>query len=292
VSRIGKLIAAIRGKGAAPESAEGSGTGALRDEDVPFEKEAFTAFMADRFRQAMPGWQITIAGPLTLKVVMPDGDENTSMLNRAHEFCLRNRRGCAEWLDDYVTKMRDYRKDAKTPLDRGMLRIVVRMKRYIEAQQARERGDELVVEPVADDLAAMVYFDLPTAMRTVMAPDLSALGLNRAEALAQAKANLAADRADFEAAFADPEDEIGMIEGDAYQSSWFALPEAWSSAAALFDGKLIAAVPGIDTLLYARDTGPDSVDALRDAAEDMADRNERPISTSVYRWTAQGWQRA
>jgi hypothetical protein len=148
-----------------------------------------------------------------------------------------------------------------------------------------------VVEAVADDLAAMVYVDLPTAMRTALARDLSALGLNRAETLAQAKANLAADRADFQAAFADPEDEIGLIEGDAYQSSWFALPEAWTRAAALLDGKLIAAVPGIDTLLYARDDGPDSVDALRDAAADMADRNERPISTSVYRWIAQGWKR-
>jgi hypothetical protein len=251
----------------------------------------FTAFMADRFRQAMPDCRIAIAGPLTLKIVSPDGEENTNMLNRAHEFCLRQRRGCAEWLDSYVAKTRETWKDIKVPIDRGMLRIVVRLRGYIEGLQARERGDELVVEPVADDLAATVYVDLPTAMRSVFASDLKTLGLDRAEALAQAKANLAAERADFEAAFADPEDEIGLIEGDAYQSSWFALPEAWAKAAALCDGKLIAAVPGIDTLLYARDDGPDSVDALRDAAKDMANRNERPISTGVYRWAAQGWKR-
>lgn len=263
----------------------------MRDRDVPLDEEGFTRFMAERFKQALPDYRITIAGPLTLKVVDEDGEESIRNLERALDFCRHKNDGCAEWLDSYVENARAGYKDIEKPIDRGMLRPVVRRKDYIE-RLGEEYTKEMVVEPLTNDLVAVCYVDMPTAMRSAVARDFKALGLSQGEAMAQARANLAAGIADFEASFEHTGDDIGVIGGDVYISSWLALPDAWRRTVALFDGKLIVSVPAFDVLLYMHDTGSDAVEALREAAEDEADNAEWPLSTTVYRWTPQGWRQA
>jgi hypothetical protein len=263
------------------------------DAGVPLDETGFTAYMADRLREAMPECQVTIIEPLTIQVIPPDGDETTCMLDRAHNYCSGNRRGAAEWLASYVAKFRQHFEDLKAPIDREMLRIVVRAKDYIEGSQksAAEKGQEMAVEPLADDLVAVCYLDLPMALRSATTRDFDALGMTAAEALARAKANRAADREDFEESLADFENGIGMLTGDVYHSSWFALREAWADLAERYEEGLLVAVPAMDTLLYAREIDEDSIIAMHEAADDVADESERPISRSVYRWNADGWER-
>jgi hypothetical protein len=263
-----------------------------RNGDVPLDEDGFTVFMADRFRQAMPDWRITITEPLIIKLVPPDGHEATCMLERAHDYCFANRRGAAEWLASYVEKSRQNFEDLKASIDRAMLRIVVRSKGYVEGLQqgTAEKGQEMAVEPLADDLVAVCYLDMPTALRSAIAPDFAALGMTAAAALFQAKANQAADREDFEESLEDFEDGIGMLTGDVYHSSWFALHEVWSDLAERYEEGLLVAVPAMDTLLYTREIDEDSIIRMHEAAEDIAGKSERPISKSVYRWNPEGWE--
>lgn len=266
-----------------------------RAENAPLDETGFTIYAADRIRAEMPDHRVTATAALTLKIVPPQGEGTTAYLDRVYDFCQRRPAECDSSLDNYVVKLRTSLAELAAPLDRGMLRIVVRTKAHMRDRQALlgEHAGEMGIEPLADDLAAAVFVDLPSALRSALKADFDTLGLDRTEALALAKANHRAGLADFAASIdrAIPEGEIGLIDGDVYTSSWMALPEAWSETAAALDNKLIVAVPGATVLLYARDSGPESVAALRAAAEDMANRNERPISTSVYRWTPQGWQR-
>jgi len=258
---------------------------------VPLDEDGFTAFVAERFREAVPDYPVTIDAPLTITIAAPS-DPLTCNLDRAFDHCRSHPRDSAEWLESYVEKMRAYLAGMNAPIDRSMLRVVVRPKDYIERMQQgmAAKGIEAAVEPLAEDLSAVVYIDLPTALRSAGTHDFKALGLTPAEAMAEAKANQAADREDFEDSLDDFEDGIGMLTGDVYHSSWFALPEVWAGLAEDYQEGLLVAVPAMDTLIYARDLGIESLSHMHQAAEDLADKSERPISKSVYRWTEQGWE--
>jgi hypothetical protein len=68
-----------------------------------------------------------------------------------------------------------------------------------------------------------------------------------------------------------------------------ALHGSWRELARALDGKLLVAVPGADVVLFAKD-GPGAVEFLAGAARHLAQSNERPISTNVFRWTETGWK--
>ncbi len=264
----------------------------MTSDRVPMDEQGFTAFMADRFRRAMPDYPVSIEGPLTIKVQSP-GDPLVCNLDRAFDFCRSHPRESAEWLDSYIEKARGYLAGMNAPIDRSMLRIVVRPKDYIDRarQAAAEKGFDMATESLADDLSAACYIDLPTALRSASTPDFKALRLTPSEAMAVAKANQADELEDFEESLEDFEDGIGMLSGDVYHSSWFALHEAWADLAERYEEGLLVAVPAMDTLLYAREIDDDSIIAMHEAAADIAGQSERPISKSVYRWIPDGWER-
>jgi hypothetical protein len=263
----------------------------MTSDKAPLDERGFTANMADRFRQAIPDYRVTIEAPLTIKIEA-SGDPFICHLERAYDYCRRLPGDSTEWLESYVVKMRDSLNAMRVPIDRTMLRVVVRPKSYVENAQkdAAEKSREMAVEPLADDLSAVCYIDLPTSLRSALTPDFEKLGLTAAEALAVAKANQAAEREDFEESLEDFEDGIGMLTGDVYHSSWFALHEVWADLAERYEEGLLVAVPAMDTLLYAREIDEDSNIAMHEAADDVADRSERPISKSVYRWNSDGWE--
>lgn len=258
---------------------------------VPLDADGFTAYMAERFREALPDHRISMTEPLALKVISQQGEESTYALNRAHDYCVGNPGEAADWLKAYVHKMRESIKDVNAPIDRSMLRVVVRPKDYVERMQqsVAEKGSSLALEPLTEDLTVVCYLDMPTALRTALPDDFEALGLSPEEALEVAKDNLAAGQDEFLDSLKDLDDGIAILTGDVYQSSWFALPEFFEDLAELYDGSLLVSVPAVDTLLYARDD-EDAIIAMHEAAEDVADQSERPISKSVYRWNPDGWE--
>jgi hypothetical protein len=263
----------------------------MRDDDVPTDEEGFTTYMAERIRRQLPDYRITIEGALRLKAQEAGEDAWNVNLHRAHDFTRRNRSGCAAWLESYVSKMHAHYKDFKLPVDRTMLRVVVRPKDYVERAQKDPDGKarEMAVEPLTDDLVAVCYIDMPTAVRSALARDFEKLGLTPAEAMAQAKENLMAGFEDFAASLEDTDEDVSIIEGDIYQSSWFALPEAWSDIAGRFDEDLLVAIPAYDTILVVLDTGDDAIISLHEAAAEVAGESEQPLSRDIYRWSEDGW---
>jgi hypothetical protein len=262
----------------------------MADDNVPMDEAGFTTYMADRFRLAVPDCPVTVDGPLKLTIQLRD-DAMNCMLDRAHDYCQRQPGDITEWLDAYVEKMRAYIAGRNAPIDRTMLRVVVRDKDYIERSQKSlaEKGQEMAVEPLTHDLVVVCYVDLPTAVRSATTRDFDVLGLTPAEALAQAKENRMAEIADFEESLEDLEEDVGIIEGDIYLSSWFALPEAWSEIANRYEEDLLVAVPAFDTILTALDTGDEAIISLHQAAIDVAGDSEQPLSRDIYRWTEDGW---
>ncbi|HVT51382.1 MAG TPA: hypothetical protein VHE77_07440 [Dongiaceae bacterium] len=261
---------------------------------VPMDPDAFTQYVLGDFKAKLPDYDVSIAGPLSIKIVPKGGGALQANLDRMHDFCARNADACADMLKDYVAKASESVKSMNAPPDPTRLRVVVRPVAYANElrQQIVAHGQDVVLEPLSDELVALCYFDFPTAMRVATAADFAKLGMSKDQVFAQARQNVAAALGSLDGLIKPlPENGIGQLAGNVYYSSLLALHDAWSGVAKRSGGRLIVAVPAADLLLYAERSDAGSIDALRTAAQEFAKRSDRPISTSVYRWTAEGWER-
>src|SRR5438105_9822458 len=70
---------------------------------VPVTPDDFTNYVAQQFMAALPDYEVNVLGPLTLRVT-PPGSSNgfQANLDRVHDFCVRNRGGCAQVLGQFV----------------------------------------------------------------------------------------------------------------------------------------------------------------------------------------------
>lgn len=272
----------------------GAGT-ALAAEVIPSDPEGFTNYVAGAFKAALPDYQVNVAGRLTVGITRSGAkDGMQANLDRMFDFCARDARNCPQMLRQFIVQFAGAVKNANAPIDAAMLRLVVRPKAYIDGlhkQLGEARAAEMAVENLPGGLTAVCYLDFPTAARPAMAADFAKLGLTKEDALGKARENLAKVLGSLADGVKDLSGRsIGTLSGNYYESSWFALHEAWSEVSDRFGGELIVAVPAADIVLYARRTDRASVDALRSLAAGTARRSDRPISNAVFHWSKENWE--
>jgi uncharacterized protein YtpQ (UPF0354 family) len=258
--------------------------------------DAFIARVAQMLAAALPKAEVTVSGPRTLRVRSPQMGDGQINLERLSEFCARNRKDCDAALRTFVANVVERQNAAARPVERAIVRAVIRPAAYIEAarQSLGAHGGELVAVPFAGDLWLVCVADYPTTTRLLNVDDLRALDLDREAAIALAKSNLATVLRPIGnvAASTLPQDAFGTISGDDYESSRVLLHEQWADLAKRFDGNLIVALPGSRLVLYGDARGPNAVDAMATLARKIAETQQRPISASVLRWTPDGWRPA
>jgi len=257
---------------------------------IPLDEPGFTKALAKAFRKAMPGFKVTIRGPLTLNVAGPNGDTHQSALDTVYGFCQRNPETCDAAVESHVAQMADTFQHDKT-LDRALLRAVVRPVAYVQAIRKAYAGkEEPPVAPFIGDLWIVCMIDMPQAISTLGPGDLAKLGLSREEALAIATKNVATLFKPLEqVGQAIPQEHIGLVATNPYESSRLLLPESWATLAAKYDGQLLVAAPGTDVMIYADGRQPNALQIMRDHVALVALRATRPLSPTIFRWTPAGW---
>jgi len=257
---------------------------------IPLDEPGFTKALAKAFRKAMPGFKVTIRGPLALTIAGPDGDAHQSALDTVYGFCQRDPENCDAAVESHVARMSDTFARKKT-LDRALLRAVVRPVGYVDAIRKAYAGKEdPPVAPFLGDLWIVCMIDMPQAISTLGPGDLAKLGLSREEALAIATKNVAALFAPVEqVGQAIPEEHIGLVATNSYESSRLLLPESWAALAAKYGGQLLVAAPGTDVMIYADARQPNALQIMRDHTAMVAQRVTRQLSPTIFRWTPVGW---
>ena len=250
---------------------------------------------ASDLHTAFPGYEVTIVDPLTLKLG-PHGQEPFEVhLDRIAAFCSANPDQCDAALHAFTSKMIEAIKAQDAPLKAEMLRAVVRPVGYVDGIRRliaeRKQNVDLIATPLAGELYALCYFDLPTTMRPMMSSDLASLSLTQETALKRCSDNVRAVLPPLDSQLKDvPDQAFAILRQKDYGSSYFLFPADWAGLAAKLDGRLIVAVPDSETMLYGKDDGEVAVDALFRLAGEATQRSERPISAKVFRWTPTGWQ--
>jgi hypothetical protein len=263
--------------------------------ETPLEKNAFTASLRSLFQSALPQSEVTIVGPLTLKVLLPeDGGKNfhTAHLDALYDLCVRDPKSCDAAVSYHVTDITTYYAHKDEPLQQEALRIAVRSSAYVE--KIRERWGEraMAARPLVGDLWVVGAADLPTTIRMLKPEDIQTLNISAEQALTVAQNNT---RADLKKSISDlrtaavTDRKIMGFTGNAYMSSILALDDIWRDIAKSMGGRVIAMVPAPDVLMVARDDSATSASDLRQAGREVMDKSLHPLAGAVFRWSDKGW---
>ena len=265
--------------------------GAGHAQDMPSDADGFTAAIARLYREHAPDLETRIVGPLELAVKSASGVEKV-YLNAIFSACARNRDSCAMIVARQVEAMNGGLVARSAPA-LSEIRITVRPSAYVDELVAlRPAGEEVVAEPLVDDLWMLGVRDEPTTIATLSRGDLDALKLSADQALELGKRNLEGTvRRLIAEAVERGVVGVNRFQGNEYTASLLAFPELWRPLAEKFDGQLLVAAPASDIVLLADGRQPASQAEMLTAVAQATARAERPVSPVVFEWTPTGWNK-
>lgn len=274
---------------------EGSGDAAVEHEKaLPWVRAAlwaddsaseaqFTERVAGLMRAALPGDEVKVAGPLTLK----RGDLQAN-LDRVWAFCQRDASNCNAELDRYVAAVKEAVAQTPKAPERAQLRLVIRREDYGQGAVGSGKPPEFLQRPFADGLISLVAVDHPRTLAMLDLNGAQKMGLGADGARQVAQANLQQQLGPLRAKPVRA-GQLGRLAGDAYEVSRLLLPDGWAELAQAQGGVLLVALPTTDLLLYAGDDSPQAIDALRSLSKESMARAPNPLTNLILRWTPQGW---
>jgi hypothetical protein len=245
--------------------------------------------LAAEIRMALPGVSVTIPDPYGLEITFA-GQTRSVGIGSVRAACERDAAACDGAIRGYARLAASHMLET-APLTRDQLRIAVRSRPYLDDMSEPVRSmQRFVLEPLVGELVSVCYRDLPNGRRPISSRDLARLEMDEPAALALCKANSHHSLAPLASLWnaALPPQGIGVLRNGDDVTGYFATPEEWRLLAEQLDG-LIVAVPGIDSILYARGDNPIDVDALQTLARQMHAQAAVPVSLQVFRWTPGGW---
>lgn len=268
--------------------------GALDNSDAPTDQAGFTAYVAQLLRGAMPDASISVKSLLTIVATSASDPGGSQMnLDRLWTYCVNDRANCAPTVTRFVANSAATLRDMNQPIERSMIRLVVRSESYIEEIRrtiAATPEAALVATRFAGDLWLACVADLPRSTKFLSAGDLAKLGLSQDEAIALGKQNLARQLRPMADVIRDaPANAFGYIEGSDDEASRVLLHDDWAPLAKALNGRLVVAVPESRLVLYGDAARPNALEAMTVLARRIMIQAERPISPTLLQWTTIGW---
>ncbi|MDB5411411.1 MAG: hypothetical protein JWL84_6323 [Rhodospirillales bacterium] len=258
--------------------------------------EGFTDYFLTKLSGTMPTAMLKILGPLTIEIRYGNGAIGTTHLNRVWQFCAANAPPDCEQAVDRLVGQVSVEPQPHRMLDPSTVRVAVRTLEMVRNSQrvaGTEIGAKIVAAPPAGDLQIVCMLDQPTTIRYMLEADLAELGLTKDEAIALGTKNLAANlKPLFEVLMNTPGEATADATGDDYESGRVVLHDDPDLVRLSHDwgDRLIVAVPGTHTMLFADGRRINALPAMRAAVREEMTQAERPISATLLLWTKTGWE--
>jgi uncharacterized protein YtpQ (UPF0354 family) len=256
---------------------------------------SFTQSVARLFGEASPAFKVQVVEPLTLHVDATDTDKHNLRvaLDRMWAGCQSDPDHCERDTRSFVRKAVTTIETPDAKATREQVVAVLRPRSYFDAVGGPAAAGTLV-EPFVGDLFVTYVVDLPEAIRSLKADDMTALGLTRAELPAVARTNLSARLGGSPPQLGTSKaGDLSVIAGGNYfESSRLLLTEDWTALSAKLGKPIFVAIPANDVIVIAIAPPADQLTKLRGAIQGLYQSSDRPISPQVYRWDAGRWTAA
>lgn len=253
---------------------------------------SFTESIARLVHEASAAFRVAVLGPLTIHVDATDTDKHDLRvsLDRVWAECQGDPRHCEDDARSFVDKMVAAIETPAAQATREQVVAVLRPRAYFDAIGGPSASG-VVADPFVGDLFAAYVVDLPQAVRSLSAADMTSLGLARGDLPSLARANLAHRLGSSVEllARAKPGSVAVVQTGSYFESSRLLLVDDWVALAARLTQPMFAAVPANDVLVFAVAPPAEQLAKLRGAIQGLYASSERPVSPHLYRWDAGRW---
>jgi len=252
----------------------------------------FGRYMAERIEAATGAKVEPGADALQLRVSKAGGQTLVANLDRIWSACQRVRERCSAFADEYVRGLASIIAEQMRPPAREALRLAVRPTEYLRVMEGAEPAKRPIMRPYLGDLVVALVLDGERTVGTASRSDLEKLALDEEQAFELARQNLRTRELRPLMLVLKPikGNAIGYLDENAYESSRMLLHEDWKPYVESIGGNLIVAVPATHILIYGRGDSSEAIAAVRGLAREMARKNQRPLSTLVFRWQPAGWE--
>jgi len=260
-------------------------------QQVPLDDPGFTDAITEMLRTALPDEHVVPAGPQRVTIGNPEMAVN---MGRLWQFCRANATRCDAESAHFAAAVVDSFRDMNKPPERAQVRLVMRSVRTAREFEAHSHGKglSLQVRPFQQDMVDVVVIDSPRSVRWASNRDLDALKIDSAALFDLARANThALMQPLLNVAEPAAPGKIGAIDGnDEYTASRLLYAQDWAPLAKAQGGVLIIVAPRPATLLYVGADDAATLTALREFARERQQRASDALSTTLLRWTPEGWK--
>lgn len=253
------------------------------------DEQRFAADMIRQIKQRLPGVDVARRDdPLSVSLKGGGRVESTINFHRIYGYC-RNASvaDCRSTREEFLDKV--LRSPLPPVATAASLRIAVRDAEYIaNARVGRPEPLSLVMEPIGEDLFALLVSDSPDAVATVPLDTLAKLGLTRQQAWARAWQQTRKALPALPSPSTMAQNPVLFTE-QAYLASLLADTKAWHAIASAAGPELFVTVVADDMVFVARmPDGPRLEQFKQTVREDCASR-PRCISPNLYRFRDGRW---
>ena len=269
----------------------------VRAQSVPLEQVEFTAYIAELLRTTGPEHikvQVTVARPLAVTLSAPSGVAVEANLVPLHSHCVAMQGRCFEAAEKMLQAAFQVFAEATRPIERDMLRPVLRARAYVESlnELHRRRGmPSLIAKPYVGELWVVLAIKGTALIRMATSDTLQQLGLAEPAAFELALQNIRDTKAPvLERAQPLRGTRFNIIAEDGYEASRLLMHDEWSAVARSRAGDLIVSVPASDAVIFGAVRDREDIQALREIVASQARRTLVPISPQIFRWRPDGWE--
>jgi uncharacterized protein YtpQ (UPF0354 family) len=267
------------------QAAPAGSTSAAAAEPIDTSSEAaFTQSVLRRLLRLDPGssWSSSEA------LVLTNDKQWVVNLHRPWTSCRDENEDCAGVVDHYVAEvLKVAQRQAAGPASRSQLMAVIRPAGYLQGLPEHVRA-QVISEPFVADLLVLYVVDEGGAARGAKSEDLSASGTSREALSALARENLAGVLPPLMKCERDS--VVVLAAQNYYESSRLLLGGQWADLAAKAGGSIVVAAPGNDVLVIACNPSSTVLGKLSAVALKLWQSADRPLSSSLFEWTGNGWR--
>lgn len=286
----GACVVTADGLAAGPEMTDEAGVQPPKDEP------GFTAYVAGLLARSLDsGAEVFVKDPLTLGVRRGTGyPEIQANLDRIWHTCASDPARCVLVVEEYVAGVSAMAREGPSRIDTAALRAVVRTSEYLDEVRGSYTGSPVaapIAKPLAGDLWLVCVVDREQTAKLLIVDDLEELGLTEHAAIDLCERNTVAALPPLRTVAEITLDAThSYVLRDYYTSGWLLRQQDWAEMARETRGRLIAAVPDSDLIVYGDSAHPGAIDSMQTTIRIAMEAANRPVSPKLLEWTADGWR--
>jgi hypothetical protein len=288
------------GKPGAAFVAVGFALGGARADElrIPLDtREAFIAYVAPLLQQRLSGYSVAPdVGMASMLVVDPEGAKVGHLtIQDQYQWCRAKPSACQDYVARWLVAANGAIDEYASPPDPQKLRVMIgpRESFVAEAAPRATTAPPLLLRPCVGEFVCVLVAEHAESPRYLDARDLERLKLTEDQAFDLGMDNL---RRGLKPVSALPvptaQHPIQFINDNALESSRLLFVADWAPLAERLGGELLVAIPAANLAVYTGGGSAEAVSALRKFAESATPSAERPLATTVLRWSARGWEAA